>query len=235
MFDLLVTSCVICLDSSFNQNRLFAIHPPRLWKSSTLKYCTSITAEKHQNHNQSSPNDDKSNSNASKTITDQFTESLKKFKAVKKTPTTNKIGVELLEPIGGYVSRFQYNGFLRRSHWKYYDGDDDDDDNDDHRPDVVYGPESEAQYNYRMLKKRKFCILLGFAGGNYHGMQYQYHKGINTIEKVLFDAMVKNGWILPEHVHKMWSIDFSHGSRTDTGVSAARMNVSMFLREFYLS
>lgn len=146
------------------------------------------------------------------------------FKAVKKTPTHKK-DVELLEPISGYVSRFQYNGFLRRSHWKYYD-------NDDNQRPAPYGPETEEQYNYRMLKKRKFCILLGFAGGNYHGMQYQFHKDINTIENVLFDAMVKNCWILPEHLHKMWLLDFSHGSRTDTGVSAARMNVSMFLRKF---
>lgn len=124
------------------------------------------------------------------------------------------------------MSRFQYNGFLRRSNWVYYD------DNDNKRP-VAYGPETEKQNNYRMLKRRKFCILMGFAGGNYHGMQFQYQKDINTIEKALFDAMVKNRWILPEHLHKMSLVDFNHGSRTDTGVSAARMNVSMFLREFF--
>lgn len=124
------------------------------------------------------------------------------------------------------MSRFQYNGFLRRSNWVYYD------DNDNKRP-VAYGPETEKQNNYRMLKRRKFCILMGFAGGNYHGMQFQYQKDINTIEKALFDAMVKNRWILPEHLHKMSLVDFNHGSRTDTGVSAARMNVSMLLREFF--
>lgn len=106
------------------------------------------------------------------------------------------------------------------------------DDSDNKRP-VAYGPETEEQHSYRMLKKRKFCILLGFAGGNYHGMQFQCHNGINTIEEALFDAMCKNRWILPEHLHKMWLVNFEHGSRTDTGVSASRMNVSMLLRKFF--
>lgn len=211
-----------------NQSRLFAAIPhPRVWSSSSPKFCTSSPGENHKNHSKSSSSNDEPKPNPSKTITEQFTESLKKFKSAKKPPPANKREVELLEPTGGYVSRFQYKGFLRRSHWKYYD------DNDNQRS-VAYGPDTEEQHNYRMLKKRKFCILLGFAGGSYHGMQYQFRKDINTIEKELFAAMVKNRWVLPEHEQKMWLVDFNHGSRTDTGVSAARMNVSMFLRKFII-
>lgn len=202
---------------------MFAIQHSKVCNLSASKFCTITSALYQQNHDKSSPIDE---TLKPKTITEQFTESLKGFKAVKKSSPTNKREVDLLRPSDGYVSRFQYNGFLRRSHWKYYD------DNANQRP-AAHGPDTEEQYNYRMLRKRKFCILLGFAGGHYHGMQYQFYKDINTIEKELFAAMVKNRWILPEHEHKMWLVDFNHGSRTDTGVSAARMNVSMFLREFF--
>lgn len=213
---------------NFNSHPGIHLHQQRLfivWNSSS-SFCTVTTARNHPHQvTKSTPIDDRSELRSSKTITDQFTESLKKFKAVRKQSTVHKNDVQLLEPIDGYASRFQYNGFLRRSHWKYYD------DNDNKRP-VANGPETEQQFNYRMLKKRKFCILMGYAGGDYHGMQFQYHKDVNTIERTLFDAMVKNRWILSEHVDKLWLVHFSHGSRTDTGVSAARMNVSMFLREF---
>lgn len=128
---------------------------------------------------------------------------------------TNK----LLKPIDGYTCRFQYNGYLKRSHWRYYD---------DNRK-SPYGPETEAQYNYYMRKKHKFCLLMGFAGGNYYGMQYNV--SVNTIEDMLLKAMVKNDWILPEHYAKPFLVDFVRGSRTDRGVSAARMNVSVVLRK----
>lgn len=213
-------------DIQLFQNRLFAgVQHPRVWNSSSLTFCTKSSTEKHGNHSNFSQIDNIPKPSTPKTITEQFTESLKRFKSVKKPSPANKRGVDLLEPTAGYASRFQYKGFLRRSHWIYHD------DNDNRRS-VAYGPETEEQYKYRMLKKRKFCILLGFAGGNYHGMQYQFYNNINTIEKALFAAMVKNRWILPEHEHNMWLVDFNHGSRTDAGVSAARMNVSMFLRKF---
>lgn len=125
----------------------------------------------------------------------------------------------LMKPSDGYVSRFQYNGYLKNAHWRYFDED----------RVSEYGPESEAQYNYRMKKKQKFCILLGFAGGNYYGMQYNC--SLRTIEDALLKAMVKNEWILPEHLEKPFLVDFLRGSRTDRGVSAARMNVSMVLRK----
>lgn len=138
-----------------------------------------------------------------------------KLKKAKEKVGTSK----LLAPVDGYTSRFQYNGYLKSKRWQYYD---------DERL-GAYGPETEEQYNYRMLKKQKFCVLLGFAGGNYYGMQY--NKGVHTIEGVLLDAMVENRWILSEHIQKPWLVDFDRGSRTDRGVSAARMNISLTLRE----
>lgn len=121
-----------------------------------------------------------------------------------------------------YTTRFQYNGYLKNSHWKYYD---------ENRP-LPNAIESEEQYNYRIRKKRTFCLLLGFAGGNYYGMQYNLTT--HTIEDEIFSAMLKNNWILPEHVKKPWQFDFQRGSRTDRGVSAARMNVSAILRKINL-
>ena len=82
-----------------------------------------------------------------------------------------------------------------------------------------------------MRKKHKFCLLLGFAGGNYYGMQF--NESVNTIEDEMLKAMVKQKWILPEHLAKPWTFDFVRGSRTDRGVSAARMNVSMVLRKLF--
>lgn len=125
-----------------------------------------------------------------------------------------------MKPLDGYISRFKYNGFLKKSHWKYYD----------ENRSSGNEPETEAQYNYRMKKKQKFCILMAFAGGNYYGMQYNC--SLKTIEDELLKAMVKNEWILPEHLDKPTLVDFIRGSRTDRGVSAARMNVSVILRKF---
>lgn len=160
-----------------------------------------------------------------KTITEKFTESIRTIEAEralnKLKKAKEKIGTsKLLTPADNYTSRFQYNGYLKSKRWQYYD---------DERL-GAYGPETEEQYNYRLLKKQKFCVLLGFEGGSYFGMQY--NKGVHTIEGVLLDAMVKNRWVLSEHIQKPWLVAFERGSRTDRGVSAARMNISLTLREY---
>lgn len=126
-----------------------------------------------------------------------------------------------LKPFDGYVPRFQYNGFVKKSHWQFYD---------ENRLIREQSPETELQFNYRMRKKHKYCILMAFAGGNYYGMQYNV--SVNTIEDRLLNAMVKNQWILEEHLEKPWLFDFQRGSRTDRGVSAARQNVSAVLRKY---
>lgn len=181
-------------------------------------------AENHQNPDKFEPLN--GHESAAKTITEKFTHSIKTVEAeranhkVKKTKT--KIGTsKLLKPADNYTSRFQYNGYLKAKRWQYYD---------DERL-GTYGPETEEQYHYRLLKKQKCCVLMGFAGGDYFGMQY--NKGVHTIEQVLFDAMLKNGWILPEHIQQPWLVEFDRGSRTDRGVSAARQNISLTLREYF--
>lgn len=163
-----------------------------------------------------------------KTITEMFSESIENMqlnKPTKRQKVRTKMcsgSNKLLQPIDGYTPRFQYNGYVKKSHWCYYD--------ENHKNDVI---ETEEQRIYRVRNKRKFCVLMGFAGGNYYGMQY--NASMNTIEDAMFRAMVKNNWILEEHLENPWKFEFSHGSRTDRGVSAARMNWSAFLREFILN
>lgn len=166
--------------------------------------------------------------NRPKTITEHFAESIKRVQSpqhkqsnkrtTKETRVSNASN-KLLKPADGYTPRFQYNGYLKKSHWCYHD---------ETQGELV--PETEEQRSYRMRKKQKFCLLMGFAGGNYQGMQYNCDS--NTIESNLLKAMLKNGWILGEHVQKHWLFEFSRGSRTDRSVSAARMNVSAVLRKF---
>lgn len=178
----------------------------------TAKYCTN-------------PNEDYET--RPKTITEKFVESMRVVNEVKKQLKERESrpyeGVNrLLRPVDGYTPRFQYNGYLRKSHWRYYD--------ENHSEEKEL--ETEEQYNYRMLKKHKYCLLMGFAGGQYYGMQY--NNTVHTIEDELLKAMVKHKWILPEHMEKPWMVEFQRGSRTDKGVSAARMNVSVILRKFLL-
>lgn len=181
------------------------------------------TLEKHSNN--SGNEQVETPSLEPRTITEKFTESMKSVRAQKalnknyRKPYNVEGTNRLLKPLDGYISRFKYNGFVKKSHWHYYD---------ENRL-TENGPETEAQYNYRMKKKHKFCILMAFAGGNYYGMQYNC--SLKTIEDALLKAMVKNEWILPEHYDKPFLVDFIRGSRTDRGVSAARMNVSVVLRK----
>lgn len=180
------------------------------------KYCTNAD-EKHQVQ--------------ARTITEKFTDSMRKIAELRKTAKDQRADYEQksketwsksLKPFDGYVPRFQYNGFVKRSHWHFYD---------ENRLIKEQSPETELQFNYRMRRKHKYCILMAFAGGNYYGMQY--NKDMNTIEDELLNAMVKNQWILEEHLEKPWFFNFQRGSRTDRGVSAARMNVSAVLRMYF--
>lgn len=173
------------------------------------KYCTNV----NENH-QVQP----------KTITEIFTESMIKVTNLRKQSKAQGSreydGTKTLKPVDGYTSRFQYNGYAKKSHWHYYD---------ENGPNKSRAPETELQLHYKRRKKHKYCLLMAFAGGNYFGMQYNV--SVNTIEDRLLNAMVKNQWILEEHLEKPWLVEFQRGSRTDRGVSAARQNVSAILRE----
>ncbi|XP_055312520.1 pseudouridylate synthase 1 homolog isoform X2 [Sitodiplosis mosellana] len=195
----------MAMGRTFIQNRLRTVLLTRKWER-IATYCT-IHKEDHEIR--------------PKTITEKFAESIKIAKETKKVVKARESPAyegtnRLIKPVDGYTPRFKYNGYLRKSHWRYYD---------ENRPEKE--AETEEQFNYRMLKKHKYCLLMGFAGGNYFGMQF--NESVNTIEDELLKVMVKNKWILPEHLAKPWTFDFVRGSRTDRGVSAARMNVSMVL------
>lgn len=77
----------------------------------------------------------------------------------------------------------------------------------------------------------KHCLMMGYSGTKYFGMQYQCHD-ITTIEGVLLEAMVNSKWIDDEARRHPSRMQFCYGSRTDRGVSALRQCCSILLREF---
>lgn len=79
------------------------------------------------------------------------------------------------------------------------------------------------------VKRRKFLLVLGYAGANYVGMQR--NPGVNTIEEELLKAMFKNKLIVEEAFNQPQFIHFQRAARTDKGVSAARQCISLKLRE----
>lgn len=128
-----------------------------------------------------------------------------------------------LKPAPGYVPRFKYNGFLKNCKWVPY--------TEEALRKSEAGP-TEEEIAYKHRDKAKFCVLMAFAGGRYNGMQYNIGAELESIELHLFAAMAKNKWILPDHVNGMHFVDYSRASRTDHGVSAARMYCSALLREY---
>lgn len=156
-----------------------------------------------------------------KTISEKFTEALERGKEIRKLNKANKSEKynshnQVIKPVGDYTPRFTYNGYLRRSRWVHYD------ENHPKRIESVSKRSglqprvlSEAALRYIKRKRRKFCLLIGFAGANYYGMQY--NESVPTIENELLKAMLKNEWILEEHEKKPWMIEYQHGSRTDRG------------------
>lgn len=59
----------------------------------------------------------------------------------------------------------------------------------------------------------------------------QRNPGMNTIEEVLLNAMLKNDWITEEVFNQPQLIQFQRAARTDKGVSAAQQIVSLKLPE----
>lgn len=170
----------------------------------------------------------RTSTNRTKSVTEIFTKALEAAKSKEDSKKSNKeknkeivdsgIGVPHL---AGYVPRFSYNGYLKKCTWISFDAT---------NPKQYVKSTEEEKVEYGMLSKAKVCLLIGFAGQNYNGMEYN-GRGIATVEKCLFEALLANKWILPEHIFKMATVEFEHGSRTDAGVSAARMNCSIVLRE----
>jgi len=70
-------------------------------------------------------------------------------------------------------------------------------------------------------QKKKCALLMMYSGKGYFGMQIQKGQDghLDTIEKDLFDALVKSGVVLKSHVDEK-RMDFQRAARTDKGVSA---------------
>lgn len=81
--------------------------------------------------------------------------------------------------------------------------------------------------DYPWKKVKKCAAMLSFSGKNYHGMQRNQVGEIKTIESEFLAALAKAGTIDPLWEHKPQKAFFTRASRTDKGVSAARMVVSL--------
>lgn len=117
----------------------------------------------------------------------------------------------------GWQKKPRYNGQQKKRKWEHFNRRDD---SDEKR--VRTNPEER-------VKKRKYCMLLGFAGANYVGMQR--NPGVNTIEEQLLQALFKNKLINDEGFTQPQMIHFQRAARTDKGVSASRQCCSMKLRK----
>lgn len=79
------------------------------------------------------------------------------------------------------------------------------------------------------VRRRKYCVILGYAGANYIGMQR--NPDVNTIEEELLKAMLKNELITDDAFQQPQHTHFQRAARTDKGVSAARQCISLKLRK----
>lgn len=110
----------------------------------------------------------------------------------------------------------RYNGAWKKRKWNFNRRDD----SDEKR--VRTNPEER-------VKKRKYCMLMAFAGAKFFGMQR--NPGVNTIEEELLKAFFKNKLINEEGLNQPQMIHFQRAARTDKGVSAVRQCCSLKLRK----
>jgi len=79
----------------------------------------------------------------------------------------------------------------------------------------------------------KYAILLSYYGAPYQGLQWQPNLRIETIEKVLWEALYYSGLTRKYEARSdAHSLEFSRASRTDKGVSALRQVLSCNLRNY---
>lgn len=82
---------------------------------------------------------------------------------------------------------------------------------------------------YKWKKSKKMACMLSFSGKDYMGMQNQRSQGLKTIEGELLEAFFKGGHIDPEWLENPQKAFFARASRTDKGVSALKMVISLKL------
>lgn len=121
------------------------------------------------------------------------------------------------EPKDTGKKRQKYDGRSKKRQWVFNRRNDDDAKRV--RPTV---PEDR-------VKRRKYLMVLGYAGANYIGMQR--NPDVNTIEEELLKAMFKNKMITEDSFNQPQYAHFQRAARTDKGVSAARQVISLKLRK----
>lgn len=77
--------------------------------------------------------------------------------------------------------------------------------------------------------KRKVAMVLSYVGSKYHGLQLATQEGIETVESVLLRSLVDIGAVWPSNAESLSKIKWSRASRTDKGVHAARIVLSLKL------
>eukprot|EP00088_Acartia_fossae_P047077 TRINITY_DN5099_c0_g1_i12.p1 TRINITY_DN5099_c0_g1~~TRINITY_DN5099_c0_g1_i12.p1 ORF type:complete len:439 (-),score=68.13 TRINITY_DN5099_c0_g1_i12:53-1369(-) len=82
---------------------------------------------------------------------------------------------------------------------------------------------------YKWKNNKKMACMLSFSGKDYMGMQNQRSQGLKTIEGELLEAFTKGGFIDPEWLDNPQKAFFQRASRTDKGVSALKMIISLKL------
>jgi len=91
--------------------------------------------------------------------------------------------------------------------------------------------EAELRPVYKWKKAKKMAAMFSFSGKDYLGMQLQRIEGAKTIEGEFLDALNNSGMIDPDWVAVPQKAFFQRASRTDKGVSALKMVVSLKLIE----
>lgn len=174
--------------------------------------------------------DYENNSSPKKTITEKLSEAMEKCSSKK----NSKPKVEKYKP------RFEYNGFVKSRRWVYLKDvslSEHNEISDDYVDKLVVsgqaerGDDTNIKQHIRKSNLKKYCVVVAFSGVNYSGMQW--NKDIPTIEGNLFKAMLKNNWVTLVNVQRPCTVEFQRGSRTDRGVSAARMCISLRLRKWF--
>lgn len=77
--------------------------------------------------------------------------------------------------------------------------------------------------------KRRVAMVVSYVGTGYSGLQYSVNDAVLTVEKKLLESMLAIGAVLPTNATDPTKIGWSRSSRTDKGVHAARIILSMKL------
>lgn len=87
---------------------------------------------------------------------------------------------------------------------------------------------SSAARNPNRFMKGKVALLVGYVGTAYRGLQI--NPGVETIEKVLEEAVADAGGISEENRSNLQKISWQRAARTDKGVHAAMNVISLKMR-----